>query len=92
MITEADDSKIRPHIGRVDIGKTLDIVCNSNGNTKWFHTYLSSLPVLYDDNKYLIKSAHQNQEGNYYCYGKYKNTKRHFLAKTLIKVYGKQFH
>ena len=78
-----------PNVARVEVGQSVVLYCKSSENsTLWFHNSLKSYPLTYYSANFLIKLASSKHEGIYYCYGKYNKKKKHFLAKSTVKVYG----
>ena len=65
--------------------------CNAVGPLKWYHERLRnfpySLPISFE--QYLvIDSVTKENEGSYFCLGKYPDDSKYFLAKAKLIVEG----
>ena len=84
----SDDSrmmKTRP-IGFV--GNKYSLGCLSGGDTSWYYKNTASHPIATDDNMLRFDSITAKQTGDYYCYGRYPTTNKHFIAKQTVILYG----
>ena len=85
-----DNSRIENSMTDPHVGKYLYLSCDAaNGSVKWYHKSRSSEPIHFETELFIPKIDF-SQGGNYWCYGMYNTSvSKHFLAETLIQVYGK---
>ena len=94
--TVSDDSKIRPiHGKKTPLGSQTIIYCDSEGSSKWmFKTSIpqSNVSLNIDfgqlSSTIYINRVKQIHTGEYYCYGQYHESSKHFVAISRLKVYG----
>jgi len=74
------------------------IVCDSE-EVIWFHSTLASKINCKGNNKCYYSTISLKQSGFYYCYGRYsqdtwnkKKGNNYFIAKSEVRVYGKEYH
>ena len=92
MIEGRDNSRIHPSEIAKEVGECATYVCDSSGETRWlysktfikeFHNVISGIDKLVIDP---VKVIHG---GQFFCYGLLPNMNSYFLARSLLKVYGK---
>jgi len=86
-----DNSIINPSIKHRDIGKKVIWKCPSPSPVWYFESseaHPKSFPI-YWKKSYKIPFLKPHHSGFYFCYGKYPNSDRHFLAKGELIIYGK---
>ena len=92
-ISAANDStKIFPAANSADVGGQATFFCQSD-DVKWYYERKKTNPMstpLSLVNKYQIEDVVIKDSGNYFCYGKYPENSKHFLAKATLTVYGKR--
>ena len=64
--------------------------CHSSDDPKWYFDYTIKEPIS-RDNPLILNNVKSSNGGNYFCYGSYKDKKRHFLASATLEIYGKFF-
>ena len=64
--------------------------CDSIGAfTRWYFQ-TPSQDVISFNNGLIVSNVSLNESGYYFCFGKYLNRQKNFLARTRLKVYGKK--
>ena len=75
----------------VSIGEFFTITCDSAADTRWYFTKSSNLPKSMPHSyikRLEIYPVQLKDAGYYYCHGFYRRKSYHFLAQSLLKVYG----
>ena len=84
---------IHPQLEKVYPDTVIYFQCNSTSNTKWFFgnsgkiEEATMLPNI--ENFMFLKVNREQHEGYYFCYGLDSKSKRRFVAKSQLIVYGK---
>lgn len=86
-----DDKRIDQSFRVIDTGSKVTFKCKSMGITKWYFKDISTQPLSYSTNL-MIPGVNWQHEGDYYCFGSYRNKFKYFVAKTTLKVYSKLVH
>ena len=86
-----DSTKIFPAANSADVGGQATFFCQSD-DVKWYYEKRNinpmSTPISLLSN-YQIDDVIIKDFGNYFCYGKYPEKSKHFLAKATLRIYGK---
>ena len=88
-----DFTKIFPTANTADVGGQVSLTCQSD-DVQWFYENIKYLPTsspISFHNTYRIDQVTVDNSGTYFCYGKYPETSKHFLAKATLTVYGKAY-
>ena len=88
-----DLKKIFPAANSADVGHQASFTCESD-DVKWYYEKIQYLPIstpISFHNKYQMYNVKNGNSGNYFCYGKYRENSKHFLAKATLTVYGKTY-
>lgn len=88
MFAAIDDTKIKPLIGRRNIGDDISFLCLSSGATYWYHKSIKTNPIS-QSNPMKLTELTGEDSGSYFCYSSYSNVDKHFVAKAIMNVYGK---
>ena len=93
MSAAKDSTKIFPAANSADVGGQVSFICQSD-DVKWYFEktkyFPMSTPISFH-NKYHIEQVMVDNSGTYFCYGKYPENSKHFLAKATLTVYGKTY-
>ena len=88
-----DFKKIFPAANSADVGDSVSFTCQSD-DIKWYFEKLKYFPTstpISTYKNYHIRQVTNVNSGNYFCYGKYPDNSKHFLAKATLTVYGKTY-
>ena len=88
FVAVEDNSRILPAHTSGRVGHPARLDCLSDGDVIWYHETPQSSP--WSRKASLIFNALTVADsGEYFCYGLYENSDRHFLAKAEIDLVGK---
>ena len=87
---ERNDSAISPDDPSTGYKMDCRIFCLSFYRTKWYFNSKKSKPIAEGEETLSLKNVQEHNVGDYYCYGTYENSKKTFLAKKTLTVYGMQ--
>ena len=79
---------MHPKIISANIGSRVSFECYTVRQPQWIFNSFTTPPISFS-NKLVIEPVSLTDAGEYFCYGEYYNNPRNFLAKGLLKVYGK---
>ena len=84
-----DDSIIKPRVTKLNVGEQASIYCNSR-TPKWYFKSPNTKVISFTENL-VLQSAALKHNGEYYCFGQYRDYSKHFLAKAELHVFGELF-
>ena len=90
-ILDEDNNQVSPPEMRVNVKGQASFYCHSSGDTMWFfgQNIVHNNPKMSIDNKTLtFDEVDLRHIGKYLCYGLYPSSTIHFVAKTMLYVYG----
>jgi len=86
------DNKISPSEWKDFDGGRVTFKCRSFGDTIWFKKIPTDVGMFSRASMFLdIDPIKLGDEGFYYCYGKYRYTSKHFLARARLVVFCKYY-
>ena len=86
-----DHEQVYPNILIGMLDEQQYIRCNTHEEVRWYHSKgrvcPNTLPISTNPHL-IIQDVAYSDAGFYFCYGTYKGSSKHFLAKADLRVYG----
>ncbi len=83
---------ISPTINSVYKGQLANFNCNGITSSMMWFTSMTDKPILKFSDNFTIHNVTYLSTGEYYCYGRDIQTQKTFIARALLKVYGKEMY
>ncbi len=83
---------ITPTVFEGSVGDSLELQCPEADDVLWFYEKFKYHPVsppIWSGHSFKIDDSQSKDSGTYFCYGQYLTNGSHFLAKSVVKIYGK---
>lgn len=92
IFSDKNNNFVSPKLLVRNVSQTAKFECNNGKNIQWHYEKSNSLPYsppIATGKTLRINSVRLDKSGSYFCYGEYLNMEGHFLAKSVLTVYGK---